>query len=987
LLEKLKKKNLQAETPVVLEEYSSDEEFSSAEEISEEQGLPSSSSGQNDDFPVAGGDDFSDSFDDALLAEKKKPEKRIKKEKAKKEKKAPSSRSTESDETEAPEPKPKKAARPPLKRPSVAIPRMRSVGLPRARKRALLIAGLSIFFGAIVLMAWPTFIPEIAPLPLTEKPAELSKYEGKLLYINGDVEAATTPKDAIFNIEERTLALRRVVEVYQWAENGREKIWSETLIKAPEGRQNPDKLFFKSKTFPAEQWSVLGLAVPEDSRQGIELKFTERLLQEEDFARLSPDGKKAFKLFDGRFIWAKQALNPEVGALRIGYLFMPPERVSLLGTVKDGAVAPFTYGDGKIFVMRQGNHSAEELLQGLPLPKDEDAAGSLGLMARLAGAGAVLIGLLTIAAPFLKGRKKRKGPVRAAPLGTEEDEDDAMELAEPVPAPPPPASVANNVKPLPKREKSAEAPPPVAARRSASRPAPSIDTDMTSGELYDVSSDLKNIPEGVEIIGLDGFEGSLSPQDSYVIAKAFDELEGAGGDIIVEAEATAQETIEAVSANGTGFSSSALFAEPDDFPPPPPVSKRSEKTAAPLPPSSDIEDIFADLDALAPPPPPVSKRSEKAAAPLPPSSDIEDIFADLDALAPPPPPPVSKHPEKAAAPLPPSSDMEDIFADLDALVPPPPPVSKRSEKAAAPLPPSSDIEDIFADLDDLPPPPVATKTPETAELDDIFAEADDLPPVSDMDDVFAELDGLAPPPIEEEQDFLPSAPEPERAFAEPDGLPPLPTEEHAAAVSPVPDAPDDAFAEFDDVPPLLSFGDEEEWETETEKEEYALPSAPSEIETLFADIDEAPPSLPLGEGEKWEDEEDSVPAALPSAPEEEREGEEAYLSLYQEEFSIPSLSEEAEMEWEDNLKAFTKATEAAAAAAAPAPVAEQGTETPPASEEEEAPLAPSGAASEESDVVPLGKLEDFSLGAGKKPKRPSEEEEDGDDVPPLAERL
>lgn len=209
--------------------------------------------------------------------------------------------------------------------------------------------------------------------------------EGKLVHLSGIAETDATLSDSEFQVTaENVLALRRVVEMYQWQENKRtetrkkvggkketvttydyEKVWSETEInsssfKKSAGHRNPGNMAFESKTERADKvtlgaFELGGLAQQINTWSPLSVD-----------RELNMRAGRPLRLVNGGYYFGKDPGNPDIGDLRISFKVIEPLEVTVVAVQSGESFKAFEGDSGStIFRLSPGEHTADQMFEAM----------------------------------------------------------------------------------------------------------------------------------------------------------------------------------------------------------------------------------------------------------------------------------------------------------------------------------------------------------------------------------------------------------------------------------------------------------------------------------------------------------------------------------------------------------------------------------------------------------------------------------------------
>ena len=209
--------------------------------------------------------------------------------------------------------------------------------------------------------------------------------EGRLVHVAGRAVTEATLADQELGVRAQAIGLIRDVEMYQWKESKRSetkkkfgggeetvttysyaKEWEKKIInsgnfKKPEGRSNPTRMAYESKTTLADDVRLGAFRLPD---------FLVRKIGNETSLALGPDLKpppnlqgKIHRQANGFYLGADPA-TPQIGDLRIQYRVILPVDISLVARQAGPSFEPYkTSAGGTIELLETGIHAADTMFQ------------------------------------------------------------------------------------------------------------------------------------------------------------------------------------------------------------------------------------------------------------------------------------------------------------------------------------------------------------------------------------------------------------------------------------------------------------------------------------------------------------------------------------------------------------------------------------------------------------------------------------------------
>lgn len=228
--------------------------------------------------------------------------------------------------------------------------------------------------------------------------------DGKLIYISGTAKTDEVLADPVFGVSAKAIKLLREAEMYQWEEKsesqskkklggGKEttttytytKQWSPELIDSSSFKQqtykdaagvmltrkNPASMRYEKEKKTAENVTVGTFKLSDSLVESI--KKTKKLA----VSKLPKSFKGDIKLIDGYFYLGKDSANPQIGDMKIKFMMVEPQDVSILAKQSGAKLGPYQtpYGvyeqlvsgtvgaDGMIAAARSSNNTLTWILR------------------------------------------------------------------------------------------------------------------------------------------------------------------------------------------------------------------------------------------------------------------------------------------------------------------------------------------------------------------------------------------------------------------------------------------------------------------------------------------------------------------------------------------------------------------------------------------------------------------------------------------------
>ena len=206
-----------------------------------------------------------------------------------------------------------------------------------------------------------------------------SKNDGKLVATKGKVKVDddVVLKDNKFGISINAIKMKRNVEIYQWKEECEtddndkekctyEKVWEEELIDSKEfqesGHNNTKKYDIDSEEFIADEVKLGAYVLPEELVS--KLKYNKKKESEELSSEYN-NSNENIKAVD-RYLTTVKDDTPEIGDIRISYLYTTPTTVSVMAVQTDNTFEAYTSKKGKdIYTLVNGNKTGIQMLENM----------------------------------------------------------------------------------------------------------------------------------------------------------------------------------------------------------------------------------------------------------------------------------------------------------------------------------------------------------------------------------------------------------------------------------------------------------------------------------------------------------------------------------------------------------------------------------------------------------------------------------------------
>lgn len=243
--------------------------------------------------------------------------------------------------------------------------------------------------------------------------------EGKLVHVNGKVQANTDPTDPISGVSVSGLGLKREVEMFQWKEKketeevkkvggGTEtrttysyyKDWDDDEVNSgsfehESGHENPSDWPLRSERFLSERATLGAFVLGDQARE--ELGGWTDLSA--DRAIDFPDRFEQFqKSGDSEYYLGQNSRDPQVGDVRVRYRVQLEADYSIVAKQDREYLSPYTTSnDRELLLVESGKQTAAQMFQAA-----QDRNSVFTWVLRGVGTFVMWIGLMTIFAPITR---------------------------------------------------------------------------------------------------------------------------------------------------------------------------------------------------------------------------------------------------------------------------------------------------------------------------------------------------------------------------------------------------------------------------------------------------------------------------------------------------------------------------------------------------------------------------------------------------------
>ncbi len=232
-----------------------------------------------------------------------------------------------------------------------------------------------------------------------------SSNEGKLIATHGKLINEVELSDITFGVTVKSPVLERIVEIYEWEEESDtdedgnttyryNKVWKDSLINSSDfhqgGHQNPASMPYGSEKYTSPQVMVGAFVLSKDQINMLSTKETYTNFNEDKVKELD-------YTVNGNYITnAKDLANPEIGNIRISFVYNNSNDVSVLAVQSGNSFKDFESSYGKsINRVMDGILSGKEMIKVI-----EKENKILKWILRAAGALIIICGVATILKPI-----------------------------------------------------------------------------------------------------------------------------------------------------------------------------------------------------------------------------------------------------------------------------------------------------------------------------------------------------------------------------------------------------------------------------------------------------------------------------------------------------------------------------------------------------------------------------------------------------------
>lgn len=228
--------------------------------------------------------------------------------------------------------------------------------------------------------------------------------EGKLIATNGKIINEKEMYDETFDVNVKSPLLKRIVEVYQWEEESKtendvttysyKKVWSSNLIDSSNFNDknyiNPTTKPYNNKEFKSDDVKVGAFSLSDDQISNLS---TNGEFSEFNTEKINELGYTINGIY---IINSKEINNPQIGDVRISYVYNDSKEISVLAVQSGNTFVNFISASGKkVNRIMDGNHSGIDMIN---IIKKENKI--LKWVLRLVGLLIIVSGIATILKPI-----------------------------------------------------------------------------------------------------------------------------------------------------------------------------------------------------------------------------------------------------------------------------------------------------------------------------------------------------------------------------------------------------------------------------------------------------------------------------------------------------------------------------------------------------------------------------------------------------------
>jgi hypothetical protein len=288
--------------------------------------------------------------------------------------------------------------------------------------------GIVLVIGSCIFLFWnegravqtARSLTEGAGVVVTVDPAKVDPAnEGKLVHVNGDLNATTPLADPDFGVSAQGLRLLRDVEMYQWKEESKSetrktlgggeetvttytyvRTWSDSRIdssrfKEPSGHTNPEMRYQGTSVVARD--ATLGAFRPGENVVRLLPASQSVTLDPALATQLRERLKSPLHVANNRIYLGVNPAEPRIGDLRIGYRLAPNGPVSIIGRQAGNGFADYqTQAGDRLLMVQPGTYSAADMFK-----QAERENTIMTWLFRLVGMIAMAIGFYMIMAPLV----------------------------------------------------------------------------------------------------------------------------------------------------------------------------------------------------------------------------------------------------------------------------------------------------------------------------------------------------------------------------------------------------------------------------------------------------------------------------------------------------------------------------------------------------------------------------------------------------------
>lgn len=193
--------------------------------------------------------------------------------------------------------------------------------------------------------------------------------DGQLVFVSGAPQIAQPAHDAQFNVSANAIALVRRVEMFQWHETDGDRRsydqdWVDHAVDSskfaqPSGHGNPGAFPIEGARFDSPDVRINGFKLGPELVHGI--AGVENF--ESDLHNLPANMAATFQIHDGALLTSANPASPHVGDLRVTWMRIAPQKITVLARVQNGVLTQASDASGQALARVQiGKRSLSDIV-------------------------------------------------------------------------------------------------------------------------------------------------------------------------------------------------------------------------------------------------------------------------------------------------------------------------------------------------------------------------------------------------------------------------------------------------------------------------------------------------------------------------------------------------------------------------------------------------------------------------------------------------